>query len=160
MIQIDNWTIITGIVVIFVLSIVYVVYIIVTSKLFPKTIDFYKEINPNEAVAISTIDGLGIIKKIEMSTTENNESFIDMIIDQTSFMVVSFNTKATIQSGNLDPKIKNLNIELNLNKKFRKNFTIFFQNRSETAAYLNGNINFEIKKSLKTTLRTLLSELL
>ena len=158
MIQIENWMIIAGIFFIFGLSTVYLVYVIVKSKLFPKTLDFHKEINPNEGVTISSIEGSGIIKKIEMSITENNQSIMNMIVDQTSLVEVCFD-RTTIQDSKLNSLEKNLNVKINLSKKFEKNFTIFFQNRSENVVHLNGNIAYEIKKPLKTTLRTILSEL-
>ena len=159
MIQVDDWTLITGLLAVFLLLIIYLIYVRITRKLFPKTLEFQKEIKPNEAITISTIEGSGIIKKIEIKTTENEKSLIDITVDQTSFIIFGLGKKTGNQSGDLDVSEENLSFEINLNKKFERNFTLFFQNNSDKLAHLNGNVGYEIKKPLKITLRTLLSEL-
>ena len=159
MIQVDDWTLITGLLAVFLLLIIYLIYVRITRKLFPKTLEFQKEIKPNEAITISTIEGSGIIKKIEIKTTENEKSLIDITVDQTSFIIFGLGKKTGNQSGDLDVSEENLSFEINLNKKFERNFTLFFQNNSDKLAQLNGNVGYEIKKPLKITLRTLLSEL-
>lgn len=149
MIQIDDWTIITAILVIIIVFVISVVYKIKTSKLFPKTLDFHAEINPNEAKTISSIEGSGIIRKVEMNTTDNNQSLITLIVDKTTFVVIDSDSKNTIQGDKSNLFYKNLNVEMNPDKKFDKNFAIFFHNRSKNVTYLKGYITYEIKKSIK-----------
>ena len=159
MIQIDDWMVIAGILVIFLVLIVYLAIFIITRKLFPGVVEFNNDINPNEAKTISTIEGSGIIKKIEMKTTENAKSLIDMIVDQTSFIILDFSNKTSSHGGNLAESEELLSSEINLNKQFHNNFAIFFHNRSDKLAHSSGIIYYEIKKPLKSTLRAILSEL-
>jgi hypothetical protein len=159
MIQIDDWMIIAGLIAIFLFFIVYLAYFIVTKKLFPELLEFQKEIKPNETITVSTIEGSGIIKKIEMKTTENDKSLIDLIIDQTSSMIFNFDKTISGRDGTLVELEDILNFEINLNKTFHNNFTISFHNRSDKVAHSNGKIYYEIKKPLRTTLKTILSEL-
>jgi len=159
MIQISDWMLIAGIIVIFLLSIVYFVYFIIKSKLFPKVVAFQNEIKPNEAITISAIEGSGIIKKLEIKTNENDKSLISITVDQSSLITFSVSKKINNPSGNFDALEESLSLEINLNKKFARNFTLFFHNNSDKLSHTNGKIYYEIRKPLKTTLRTLLSEL-
>jgi hypothetical protein len=159
MIQIDDWMVIVGILAIFLLSIVYLAIFIITRKLFSEAIEFQNEIKPNENIIISKIEGSGIIKKIEMKTTENDKLMVDIIIDQTSYVIFNFNKKTNSNGGNLAETEEFLSFEINLNKKFTNNFTIFFHNRNDKLAHSTGNIYYEIKKPLKTTLKAIISEL-
>jgi hypothetical protein len=158
MIQIDDWMIITGILAIFFLSVIFIIYIIITRKLFPNVLEFQKKTESNQTTTISTIEGSGIIKKIEIKTSENNKALIDVIVDETSFAIFSFNKKTSGQDGSFNSLEEILTVEINLDKKFRRNFSIVFHNRSENVAHSNGNIHYEIKKPLKITLKTLFSE--
>ena len=159
MIQIEDWIVITGILIIFVLSAVYLVYVIIKTKLKPKVLEFQKEIKPNEAITISAIEGSGIIKKIEMKTIKNDKSLITITVDQTSFITFDLSKKTSSPRGNLDLLEESVSFEINLNKYFKRNVTIFFYNNSDKLSQSNGKIYYEIKKPLKITLRTLLSEL-
>jgi hypothetical protein len=159
MIQIEDWIVITGILIIFVLSAVYLVYVIIKTKLMPKVLEFQKEIKPNEAITISAIEGSGIIKKIEMKTIKNDKSLITITVDQTSFITFDLSKKTSSPRGNLDLLEESVSFEINLNKYFKRNVTIFFYNNSDKLSQSNGKIYYEIKKPLKITLRTLLSEL-
>jgi hypothetical protein len=159
MIQIDDWMIIATILVIFLLSIVYLAIFIITRKLFPKVVEFDKKINPTETVTIATIEGSGIIKKIEMKTNESDKSLIDLIVDQTSFVIFNFNKKISGHEVNFVELEDILSFEIDLDRHFHNNFTISFNNRSDRVAHSNGKITYEIKESLKTTLRAILSEL-
>jgi hypothetical protein len=159
MIQIDDWMIIAGLIAIFLVSAAYLAYFIVSKKLFPEVLEFQKEIKPNEAISVSTIEGSGIIKKIEMKTTEKDKSLIDLIVDQTSSVIFNFDKKISGHDGNLVELEDILSFEINLNKTFHNNFSITFHNRSDKMAHSNGKIYYEIKKPLGTTLKTILSEL-
>jgi hypothetical protein len=159
MIQIDDWMVITGLIAIFLASIVYLAYFIITKKLFPKVVEFQKIINPNEGITISSIEGSGIIKKIEMKSTQNDKTSIIMIVDKISFITFSSSKKTISQGGNLNALEEILNVEINLEKKFERNFSIFFQNNSDKLSHSNGKIYYEIRKPFKITLRTILSEL-
>ena len=159
MIQIDDWTVITGLLIIFTLFVVYLVSIIITRKLFPKVLEFQKEIKPNEALTISAIEGSGIIKKIEMNTAANDKSVITLTVDETSFITFALSKKTRSPAQNLDTSQESLSAEINLNKHFENNVTMFFHNNSDKMALSNGKIYYEIKKPLKITLKTLFSEL-
>ena len=158
MIQIEDWMVIAGILIIFILAIIYLISIIITSKLFPKELEFQKEIKPNEATTISKIEGAGIIKKIEMKTIENEKSDITITVDQTSFITLGLNKKTISPGGNSNTLEEIQSFEINLNKNFEKNVTIFFQNNSDKSSQSSGKIYYEIKKPLKSTLKTLFSE--
>ena len=158
MIQIDDWMVITGLIVVFLASIVYLAYFIIKRKLFPEVFEFQKIISPNEDITISSIEGSGIIKKIEMKITQNDKTSINLIVDKNSFIIFDSSEKTSSQAGNLDSLEEVLDFEINLEKKFERNFSIFFHN-GDKLAHSNGKIYCEIRKPLKTTLRTILSEL-
>jgi hypothetical protein len=155
MIQIEDWAVIAAILVFLGLCIVYLAYFIVTRKLFPKTMEFQKEINPNTAITVLTIEGSGIIKKIKMKVTETDKSLINMIVDQTSYTVFGIGKEPTGLGERQDGL---LTLEVELDKKFDKNFSLFIDNRSDRMLNSNGEINYEIKKPLKITLKTIISE--
>lgn len=158
MIQTEVWIILAGMFALLTLSAVYLIYVLITSKLFPQTLGFYKIINPNENVTISSIEGSGIIKKIEISVGVNNQSIVTVIADRTRCMVIRLDEKAP-RDPKQDSFSDSVNFEINLNKKFRNEFSIFLQNRGECNVQLNGNVNFEIRKPLWLTIKTLFSEL-
>lgn len=159
MIQINDWTLIAALLVVFLLAIVYLAYFIVSRKLFPNVLEFQNEIKPNEALIISSIKGSGIIKKIEMKTKENNQALISLTIDKTSYITFGLDKKISSPNRNMDPIEESLSLEINLNKAFEKNFAVFYNNNSDKSTQTNGKISYEIKKPLKITLKTLLSEL-
>jgi hypothetical protein len=155
MIQTLDWVIVSGILFLFSLSGVYLIYVLVRSKLFPQTLDFHKEINPNENATISSIEGSGIVKKIKISIAANNQSLVTLITDRTRCMDICLDEKKPCD----DILNKDIGFEINLDKKFGDDFAIFFQNQGGNSIQLDGNIYFEIRKSLSFTLRTLFSEL-
>lgn len=159
MIQVEDWMLIAGLLAVFLFLIIYLIYIRITRKLFPKQIEFENEIQPNKAITIATIEGSGIIKQIEMKTNENDKSLISVTVNQTSFLTFGLNQKNSRLSKNLDSLEESLSFEVNLNKHFERNVTIFFNNNSDKLSHSNGKIYYEIKKPLRVTLRTLLSEL-
>ena len=81
-----DWVFVALVSVFFCVGLSYLVYFRVTRKLFSQEKEFRKEINPNEATTILSIEGSGIIKKIQMQITENDNSRIDMIIDGTNYL--------------------------------------------------------------------------
>jgi hypothetical protein len=121
------------------------VYFRITSKLFPKVIDFQMEINPNKAVTILTIEGSGIIKKIMMQVTENDNSWINMIIDGASYTNFVI-TKGTEESNSLCKADALLKLEAGLDAQFLKNFSILIHNRSKATLNSSGKVFYEIKK--------------
>ena len=159
MIQIDNWMILASAFSFFVICIIYLIYFIISRKLFPETLEFNREINPKESITISKIDGSGIVKKIKLKTTERSGLLMDIIADQTSFINFSIDKNGRLEDKNSELQKETLSVEINLNQKFESNFTIFIQNETDNLSSLNGNVNYEIRKSLKTTLRAILSDL-
>ena len=101
MIQIEDWAIIAILFAFFIAGVIYLIYFIVTRKLFSQEMEFQREINPNKAMTILSIEGVGIIKKINMQVTENDNSWIDMIIDGTSYATFAINEANNFNKENL-----------------------------------------------------------
>ena len=159
MIQIEDWVIIAILLAFFVAGALYLFYFIVTRKLFSQETEFHGEIEPNKPMTILSIEGVGIIKKINIEVTENDNSLIDMIIDGTSY-----STFALSNSKNTNKEILNeqnqrlLILEVNLDARFHKYFSLFIHNRSDDSISSNGKIYYEIKKPLKNVLKAIYSE--
>ena len=122
--------------------------------------EFQKEIKPDKAITVLSIEGSGIIKKIAMQITENDNSWINMIIDGASYT----NFVITREPNNLgkascnEPKDKLLKIEAELDTKFHKDFLLLIHNRSNESINSNGKVYYEIKRPLKIVLKTLYAE--
>ena len=158
MIQIEDWVIIAILFTFFVADAVYLFYFIVTRKLFSQEKEFQREISPNTAVTIHSIEGAGIIKKIKMQVTENDNSLIDIIVDGTSFSTFSIsNSKNTDKEFLKEGNQKLLKLEINVNSRFHKQFSLFIHNRSDDSINSTGKIYYEIKKPLKVVLKALYS---
>ncbi len=155
-----DWVFVAFISAFFCIGLGYLVYFKVTRKLFSQEMEFRKEINPNEATTILSIEASGIIKKIQMQITENDNSQIDMIIDGTNYSTFA----VTREKNELDKrdfterKDKLLELETNLDAKFHKNFSLFVQNRNGNLINSTGKIFYEIKKPLKEVLKAIYSE--
>lgn len=150
MIQIPDWAIIASILIFFVLCLVYLVYFIISKKLYPQVVEFQKEITPNNSTTILEIEGVGILKKIDVQTTDNNTSLVVLVIDHTAYATLSIGREGRNSGkGGFDgQKDSLLKFELNFDKKFRKNFSIFIENRSDVPINSSGKIFYEIKKPL------------
>jgi hypothetical protein len=161
MIQIEDWVIYLGILILFFLGAIYLIYFIISKKLFPMNMEFQNKVNPDKSTTLLSIDGSGIIKKIEMQVTENDNSWISMIIDGASyenFLITKANnsgkTNLSVQENIL------INIEVNLDAKFHKNFSLIVQNRSlDKTLDSSGKIFYEIKKPLKVVLKAIYAEI-
>lgn len=160
MIQIEDWVVIAGILAFFVLFISYLIYFRITRKLFPRVMEFQKEINPNKAITVLTIEGSGIIKKIAMQVTENDNSWINMIIDgaiYTNFIITREPNNLGKASYN-ETKNNLLKLEAELDTKFHKDFLLLIHNRSDESLNSAGKVFYEIKRPLKIVLKTIYSE--
>jgi hypothetical protein len=159
MIEID-WFFIAFISAFLFVGLSYLVYFRVSRKLFSQELEFRKEINQNEATTILSIEGLGIIKKIQMQFTENDYSQIDMIIDGTNYSTFAITRKR----NNMDKEIFTgrkdaiLDLDVNLDAKFHKHFSLFVHNRNDNLINSTGKIFYEIKKPLKEILKAIYSE--
>jgi hypothetical protein len=148
MIQIPDWVVIATILCFFFVCFCYLVYFIKSKKLFVKMIEFDKEIDPNNSLTILAINGSGIIKKMDIQTSENNNSSIVLTIDQTAYTTFSIvkdvnnSDKARVD----EKKERLLKLEVNFDKKFQKGFSIFIDNRSDVTFNSAGKIIYEIKK--------------
>jgi hypothetical protein len=161
MIQIEDWVIIVIILAFFFASLSYLVYFVLTKKLFPIEKEFQNEINPNKMITLLTIEGSGIIKKIEMQITENNNSFINISIDGTTitnFIITKEPYKKDKTSQN-EQKGGLLKLEINLDTEFRKDFSISLENRSDYSLNSTGKIFYEIKRPLKVVLKAVFAEI-
>lgn len=151
MIQIEDWVAIAVILAFFILSLSYLIYFIITRKLFPKVVEFQKEIDPHKSIDVITIEGQGILKKVEMQISENNNSSIMMIVDRRGY--ATFGIGESVKPENfIEPKGSQLKFEVNLEVKFYKDFSLFIDNRNESKLNSSGRIFYEIKKPLKYTL--------
>ena len=163
MIQIEDWVVYAGILALFFAGVIYLIYFIITKKLFPMEMKFENKISPNKSTALLSIDGSGIVKKIEMQVTEDDNSWINMIIDGASYV----NFLITRGSDNLagikpsDQENKQIELEANLDTKFHNNFSLIIHNRNNSGIIdCNGKIFYEIKKPLKTTLKAIYREII
>jgi uncharacterized protein YneF (UPF0154 family) len=154
MIEIADWVVIAIILAAFALSIGYLLYFIITRKLFPKVMEFNKTVNPNETLTILTIKGQGIIKKIEAQITENKNSLIDMIIDQTSYATFDI-AKETNNTETSPYGQDRLKFEAQLDTHFHKEFSLSINNRSDGLLSVSGKIYYEIKRPLGVTIKSL-----
>jgi phosphoribosylamine-glycine ligase len=153
MIEIADWVVIAFILAAFTIATGYLLYFIITRKLFPKEIEFNTTVNPNETLTVLSIKGQGIIKKIE-AKIENNNALIDMIIDQTSYATfdVAKETNHPENSLSLQDKLK---FEVQLDNHFHKEFSISINNRNNTTLNASGKISYEIKRPLGVTIKSL-----
>jgi hypothetical protein len=156
MLLIEEWEIITVIAVLVVIAAVYLVYFKVSRKLFPQTKDFDDEIKPGQGATISSIQGTGIIKMVELNTNEN--CIITMTIDGTNHTLLTVGPELGLKSpSRLNEDV--LAVREQLDEKFTQTFTIHIQNRGAGVLHTKGQIHFEIKNDLKTTFKTVLTEL-
>jgi hypothetical protein len=156
MFQLEEWIVIILALILLVLPIVYLVYFKVSRKLFPQLADFSSEIKPGEGMTVCKITGSGIIKSIELKTNEN--SIIAITVDGINHTLLTVGREL---GSNITSKQNEnvLDIREQLDEKFSDNCTIHIQNRGTGILLTNGNISFEIKKGLKTSIRTVFSEL-
>jgi hypothetical protein len=156
MLQLEDWIIIIVALALIVLPIAYLIYFKVSRKLFPQSADFSSEIKPGEGTTVCKITGAGIIKTIELKTNENSIIAITVDCINHTLLTVGHESKS-----NVTPKQNEnvLDIKEQLDEKFSDNCSIHIQNRGTGVLQTSGNISFEIKKGLKTSIRTVFSEL-
>jgi hypothetical protein len=148
MIQIEDWVVVAGLSVFLLLCVIYLVYFLKTKKLFPKVIEFQKQINPNTETTILKIDGSGIIKKIEMQVTESENLYTILTVDgknKTTFRITN-GTKNIDKSNYSKQEKRPLILETNLYEKFQKEFSLYINNNSDGLLNSSGKIYYEIKK--------------
>jgi hypothetical protein len=144
MIQIDDWVALAIILAFFALCICYLGYFVTSRKLHPKMAEFQKEVVPNTSLTLFTIDGPGIIKKIEMQNSENSNLSIVMVIDRMGHTTLSFSKEVDKEKPNeTNGKLK---LEVNLDAKFRRDFSLFIDNRNGVPISSTGRIFYETKK--------------
>ena len=160
MIQINDWVFVAIILVFFFVAATYLVYFRVTRKLFSQEIEFQKEISPNQAITILSIEGAGIIKKIKTQITENDNSTLDMIVDGVNYLTfdIARDLNRVDKGNSTERKSKLLVLEVNLDARFHKQFSLFFDNRNDDLINSAGKIFYEIKKPLKAVLKAIFSE--
>ena len=155
MIQISEWVVIYLIIAFFILCVVYLLYFIISRKLFPQETEFHQEISPNKESTVLTVTGSGIIKRVEMQTTENTDSNIMLTVDKTAY--TSFiTTNPPNNTNNKNPNTQEqhpLKIEANLDRLFHQEFSLFIANKTSTPLNATGKIYYEIKKPLKETIK-------
>jgi hypothetical protein len=159
MIEID-WFFIAFILFFFFAGLSYLVYFRVTRKLFPQEMEFHKEINQNDATPVLSIEGTGIVKKIQLQITENGNSQIDTIIDGTNYSTFAITKERNkMGKGNFnEQKDELIELETNLDAKFHKHFSLFVHNRNDNLINSTGKVFYEIKKPLKEVLKAIYSE--
>jgi hypothetical protein len=151
MIQIEDWMILAGLLTLFISIFVYSLYFKISKKLFPENLRFEKEINPHIGSIICEIKGAGIVKTIELQTSNN--CIIAVTIDGTS------HTLLNVRPNHEDKNSDFLTVKEGLNQKFENNFAIHIQNQSNKKMEYAGSASYEIKKKLSITLKTVFTEL-
>ena len=147
MIVIPDWIAIAIIAAIVLFFIFYLIFIITSRKLYPQAMEFNSKIDPNDQETILTVRGSGIIKRVEMQTSQNNSSIV-LTVDKTSY--ASFNlskeSNNTAKENPNDQKDNRLKLEANLDRPFLNEFSLFVDNKSEVTLTSIGKIYYEIKK--------------
>jgi len=159
MIQIQDWIVVAVVLAFFLSCIFYLLYFIISKKLFPETAEFQKEINANDSATVLSLKGSGIIKKIETQITQTDNSSTVLIVDRTAYSTLNL-VIAEKNQGHVGfdrEKNKVLNFEVNLDRPFREDFSVFIENRSTIPINASGRIFCELKKPLGVTLRSLFS---
>jgi putative sterol carrier protein len=147
MIQIPDWVAATAIIVIFIIGVLYLLYFIKSKKLYPKVMEFQKEVNPEEKSTILATAGKGRIKKLDIKITDNTNSSIVIIVDKTAYTTLTI-AKETNKPDNTkiaNQKNSQIKIELNLDKEFNQDFELFVDNRSDQIVNFTGKIFYESK---------------
>ena len=163
MIQVEDWVVYAGILALFFAGIIYLIYFIITKKLFSMEMKFENEISPNKSTTLVSIDGSGIIKKIEMKDTEDENLWINMIIDGASYVnfLIARGSDNLVGINPSSQENKKIELEVNLDTKFHSNFSLVIHNRSNSDILdSKGKIFYEIKKPLKTTLKAIYTEII
>jgi hypothetical protein len=147
MIQIPDWVAATAILVIFIISVLYLLYFIKSKKLYPKVMEFQKEVNSEEKSTILATAGKGRIKKLDMKITDNTNSSIVIIVDKTAYttLTIAKETNKPDNTNIANQKNKQIKIELNLDKEFNQDFELFVDNRSDQIINFTGKIFYESK---------------
>jgi phosphotransferase system HPr-like phosphotransfer protein len=156
MLQIEEWVIVAAIVALLTIAVAYLVYFKVSRKLFPQTKDFDSEIKPGQGETVSSIQGKGIIKMVELNTNEN--CIITITIDGTNHTLLTVGPELRVQEPlKLNEDV--LAVREQLDEKFIDNFVIHIQNRGAGILHTKGKIHYEIKKDLATAVKTVFTEL-
>jgi len=147
MIQIPDWVAATAIIVIFIIGVLYLLYFIKSKKLYPKVMEFQKEVNPEEKSTILATAGKGRIKKLDIKITDNTNSSIVIIVDKTAYttLTIAKETNKPDNTNIANQKNKQIKIELNLDKEFNQDFELFVDNRSDQIINFTGKIFYESK---------------
>ena len=156
MIQVEVWAAAT-VIIIALLSVVYFFYFKISTKFFPQSIDFASKLSPKEGKPIIDIKGSGILKIVEISTNEN--CIIAITVDGVNKTLFAINSDGSTNRFELKKETSELSIREQLNQKFSKNCAIHIQNQALQSLDYKGNVRFEAKKGLGTTIRAVLSEM-
>jgi hypothetical protein len=161
MIEIPDWVAFAIILALLVLCLCYLIYFRISRKLFPQVAEFQKEIHSNEEATILTIKGSGIVKKVEMQTSENNNSVIVLTVDRTAYASfgITRETKNSTKENANEQKGALQNLEVNVNKAFFEEFSLFMADKSDKSLNATGKIFYEIKKPLKDRVHALIEEI-
>ena len=156
MLQLEGWIVFALALALLVFPIGYLLYFKVSRKLFPQITDFSYEIKPGEGTTVGKVTGSGIIKMIELKTNQN--CIIAITVDGVNHTLLTVGPEL---ESNVTYKTNEnvLDIREQLGEKFSDNCSIHIQNRSTGILQTNGNISFEIKKELKSTIKAVFSEL-
>ncbi|MGD6850537.1 MAG: hypothetical protein ACQCN6_00580 [Candidatus Bathyarchaeia archaeon] len=154
MIQIEDWMIIAGLLFVFILIIAYLLYFKVSRKLFPEMVKFGKEIEPEKGTVVCEVKGSGIVKTVELETSRN--CLIDITVDGTSHTLLNIGRESEQQHK---PCQDILTVKEQLNQRFTDNFAIHILNQSNHILEYSGLANYEVKKQLAVTVKTVFSEL-
>jgi hypothetical protein len=157
MIEIADWVVIDVLIAVLAALIIYAVYFKISTTRFPKTIEFNRQVEPNQNVTILTVEGIGVIRKISAQTTERNSALIDLTLDQSSYFVLDVPKEANNGKSSSNGQAK-LKFDVKLDACFYKGFSLAIYNRGNDALDAKGKIDYEIKKSTTVTIKGLYKE--
>jgi hypothetical protein len=154
MIQIEDWMILAGLLFVFIIIITYITYFIISKKMFPESANIQGEIDADKATVICEIKGSGIVKMVELQTSQN--CLVDITVDGTSHTMLNIGRET---EGQKKPHQDILKVKEQLNQRFTDNFSIHILNQSSQLLEYKGLLNYEIKKPLTVTLKAAFNEL-
>jgi hypothetical protein len=156
MVEIADWVIIAIPAIALAVCIIYATYFKISTARFPKTIEFNKQIQPEQTITILSVEGVGSIKKIVAQTSGSDNSLLDLTLDQTSYFILDLLKNQ--KNDNISVNQSGLKFNVKLDAWFYKGFSLSIYNRSNGNLTATGKIYYEIKKPAVETIKGLIKE--
>ena len=127
----------------------------VSTKHLSKTIDFHKEINANQGLALFNINGSGSVQRLELNGEGRKGTKIVLKIDGESCLSESCaslsqrNSKFLTHVNLAFPEVRSyrFSIEMDLDKKFYSRLELFIDNKEENTPFTaSGRVHYTFEK--------------